>query len=350
MTNHDLPSKSVSGWDIGGAHVKVARSHHTGELDAVLELNCPLWKGTDQLQAAINDINQRWDNRSDYHLITMTGELADCFAHRQQGVEQIIDVMVKFFGEQHCQFFTAPGQFVNADQAKTAWPSVASMNWLASTHFASKHIENGLFIDIGSTTTDIIPIIHQQASPQGWTDFQRQTNGELCYSGAIRTPLMALASSAPFAGQWTSLASEWFAQSGDCWSLLGHLDPSSIIDPTADGQSWQATHCEARLARMLGADRDQADSAAWQQLAAWFAEKQLHRIIESCQQVISAHPELTTSAPIIGAGVGRFIAKLVAERLERPYIDLATMEGMSGVAADHAPAAALALLAPHQLT
>jgi probable H4MPT-linked C1 transfer pathway protein len=350
MSTQAIESRAVTGWDIGGAHVKVARSQQAGQLDNVLQLNCPLWKGIDQLQAAINDIKQRWDNRSDYHLITMTGELADCFAHRQQGVEQIVDVMLEIFGEQHCQFFASPGQLVNAEQAKTAWSSVASMNWLASTHFASNYIENGLFIDIGSTTTDIIPIIEQQACPQGWTDFQRQTTGELCYSGAIRTPLMALASSAPFAGQWTSLASEWFAQSGDCWSLLGHLDPSNIIDPTADGQSWQATHCAARLARMLGTDRDQADSSAWHQLAAWFAEKQLQRIIESCQQVISAHPELTATAPIIGAGVGRFIAKLVATRLARPYIDLGDIDGMSRDGADHAPAAALALLAPQQLT
>jgi len=67
------------GWDIGGAHVKAAVINPAGEIIAVYQQPCPLWKGLDQLRSAATRILHEasaWHYR---HAITMTGELVDLF-------------------------------------------------------------------------------------------------------------------------------------------------------------------------------------------------------------------------------------------------------------------------------
>ena len=51
-----------SGWDIGGAHLKVARCDPQGHLIDVIEIACPLWKGIEQLQQAIATAQQHLSN------------------------------------------------------------------------------------------------------------------------------------------------------------------------------------------------------------------------------------------------------------------------------------------------
>ena len=41
------------GWDIGGAHLKVAYADATGNLLHVFQLPCALWKGIDALNESI---------------------------------------------------------------------------------------------------------------------------------------------------------------------------------------------------------------------------------------------------------------------------------------------------------
>ena len=66
--------------------------------------------------------------------------------------------------------------------------------------------------------------------------------------------------------------------------------------------------------------------------------------------VLSSHSDLALDAPIIGAGIGRFIAKTCAQRLVRPYQDFHQLtDSLDTAVSDHAPAVAVALLASQQL-
>ncbi len=338
-----------SGWDIGGAHLKVARCDNKGRVITAIELPCPLWQGADQLRRALRTAFDSLGNANDRHFVTMTGELVDVFANRQVGVSEILNHLLEYISTDKLSIYGRDG-WLSVDQARDQWQAVASMNWLATASFTAASINEGLLVDIGSTTTDIVPLQNGLAQPQGYEDFQRQQLGELAYTGAIRTPLIALSEQAPFEGRWLSLAAEVFATTGDCWCLLNYLDASEISDRSADGMPWHPAACEQRLARLLGTDADRGTTAQWLLLARWFTEKQLQKITQATLQVLSAQPSLDPQSPVIGAGIGRFIAHQLADRLQRPYLDLAMLYDNHKAAADFAPATALALLAQQQFS
>lgn len=337
------------GWDIGGAHLKVARSNSNAELEEVIQLPCALWKGIEELRLSLEQALVMLNASDATHAITMTGELVDAFAHRADGVKAILDCVSTLLPSQDCFVFAGNDGWLSIDEAKTRWQAVASMNWQASARYAASQIDNGLFIDIGSTTCDIIPFSQQHLLLSGLSDHERQREGSLVYTGAIRTPLMAITNTAPLHGHIVPLAAEWFASSADIWCLLDKLPPENIQDASADGQPWTKTHCRQRLARVLATDADAASETQWQQVAQWFVEKQLASVMAACLQQLSAST-LPESAPLIGAGVGRFMVEICAQRLNRPYIDFSTLCHGSDDAAAHAPAAALALLAQQQLS
>ncbi len=338
-------SQFITGWDIGGAHLKAARADSNGAIVDIIQVACPLWLGLEHLKNAIQHINTELANHDDPAAITMTGELVDLFANRQDGVEQIIDCVNQQLNTKQIRIYS-PSNWLNSEQAKVHWQDVASMNWHASAQLAANKIENGLFIDIGSTTCDIIPIQNSNAVSTGYSDFERQISRELLYTGTIRTPLISLSQQSPFQQQSVGLAAELFATTGDCWVLSDKLDPTTIQDSSADGQSWSKQHCTQRLARLLGTDADQGSKQDWQQLARWFNQQQLLHIKNACLTVIEKSALTTSEITIIGAGIGRFMLKELAAQLGYPYIDLHQLHGSELASiSDHAPAAAIALLA-----
>lgn len=335
-----------SGWDIGGAHLKVSRCDQHGQLISSIELPCPLWQGIDGLADSLRQALRQLDNHADRHFITLTGESADCFANRQQGVTDIINAVAEQLPAANCQVFSQSQTWLDLTDAKQHWQQVASMNWLATASWLAKHYSDALLIDIGSTTTDIIAITDGQPQLQAFTDQGRLQSGELVYSGVIRTPLMALAQQIPFAGQLQKVANEVFATTADIWRLLDKL-PDNISDRSADGQNWGAAHCRQRLARMVGSDAENYPESHWQQLAQWYGQQQIQQIYASCQQIINSQRSLTTQAPVIGAGIGRFLAAEIAVLLGRLYLDMADLQ-VGEPAAIAAPASAMALLGWHQ--
>jgi (4-(4-[2-(gamma-L-glutamylamino)ethyl]phenoxymethyl)furan-2-yl)methanamine synthase len=340
-----------TGWDIGGAHLKAVRCDHTGKVIDIIQVPCPLWQGLEQLDLAVQTVQKQLGNHDDIAAITMTGELVDIFVNRQSGVKEILACIGNYIPPEKLHVYAGDNNWLNASEAETHWHQVASRNWLASANFVANSVQDGLFIDIGSTTCDIITIKNGIVCCQSIDDHQRQQSRELLYTGAIRTPLIALANTAPFGGQLIGLAAEVFATTGDCWSLLGKIKVESVQDTSSDGKSWQKENCARRLARLLGTDADDPLSQHWQQLAHWFTEQQIHQITNACLQVLSKHGDLPADAPLIGAGIGRFIAQLCAQRLERPFVDFSHLITPSLFqSADHAPAVAIALLAQQQLT
>lgn len=346
---HRQEKGCFSGWDIGGAHLKVARCDAHGQLLQVIELPCPLWQGIDALRKAFRLAIDSLNNELDQHLLTMTGELADCFSDRAAGVSEILACFTEYFPTDRIAVFSQQG-WMNQEEARNNWQKVASMNWLATAQLVADHYPTALLIDCGSTTTDIIRISQHQPQLAAYDDQGRLSSGELLYTGVVRTPLMAVCPKAPFRGQWQMLAAELFATTGDCWRLLGNLSATQIQDKSADGLDWEIDNCQRRLARMTGTDATLFHPADWTNLARWFAEQQLQQVHQACLQVISADPDFTPDAPIIGAGTGRFIAKLIASRLNRPYQDFELLLNDYSAGAAYAPACALVLLAQRQFT
>src|SRR5260370_27524610 len=101
------------GWDIGGAHVKVAAIDARGRAVAALQVPCALWRGLEQLEGALEKALAALPvGAADaHHAATMTGELADLFADRDEGVRQIVANLNRRFGERHCHAFAREPAF-----------------------------------------------------------------------------------------------------------------------------------------------------------------------------------------------------------------------------------------------
>ena len=329
----------VIGWDVGGAHLKAAL-WEAGELRQVMQLACPLWQGIDRLRDALDQATARL-GLADRHAATMTGELADVFASRAEGVAVISAVLVERLGPDLRLYAGADG-FVAPGEAAGCADAVASANWHATAALAARFVPDGLMIDMGSTTTDVVPLSSGTVAARGHTDAARLACGELVYTGLVRTPVMALADHAPFAGAWTTLAAEHFATAADVHRLLGELPEDADLLPTADGRDRSVAASRARLARMVGRDAAEASEAAWHDLAAWFAERQMRHLEDAARLVLSAG---TSGRHVVAAGIGRATVARLAARLDCACTAFSNLVP-GGTAADTcAPAVAMAVLA-----
>jgi probable H4MPT-linked C1 transfer pathway protein len=350
VTQKENAVQKVIGWDVGGAHVKAA-CIEAGRVTAVRQLPCPLWLGADRLAPVLETLHSEF-GPADLHVATMTGELADVFPDRRTGVLAIVEALTQALPSGTLRLYAGRQGVVTPPMAPAHVQDIASANWHASAALAARH-GHGLFVDIGSTTADIIPLLDGAVHARGYTDAERFGTGELVYTGLTRSFVMALAPRAPFAGSWTTLAAEYFASTADVHRILGTLNEDADQMDTADGRPKTLPASRARLARMIGRDSGDATDADWRGLAAWFAEVQLRQIHDGALLVLSG-AGLPHDAPVIAAGVGASIAHRLADRLGRrckPFASLCggigSADGVNWVDAC-APAVAVALLAVDQ--
>ncbi|MFZ2312797.1 MAG: hydantoinase/oxoprolinase family protein [Methylobacter sp.] len=344
---------NIIGWDIGGAHVKAAVINNTGEIVAVYQQPCPLWKGLDQLHRAVNTIKQELAGSASRHAITMTGELVDLFDSRDDGVKQIIQTMTELLPDCEIVIFAGKDGLLKTAQVEVRhYESIASANWLASALFAAQKIGDGLFVDIGSTTSDILLLNNGRVLAEGYTDYQRLISQELIYTGIVRTAVMAVAQTALDKGKKIGLMAEYFATMADVYRVTGELNEAHDQTETADGAEKTLAASAKRLSRMIGCDFIPGELPRWQQFAENIRAQQIQQIQCGCEAQLARH-SLAQNSPLIGAGVGRFLVKQVALNLGYPYLDFSDLfqeslaqSGMS--TADCAPAVSVACLSREQ--
>jgi probable H4MPT-linked C1 transfer pathway protein len=318
-----MPPELTTGWDVGGAHLKVAQRDADGCVRTAMQFPCTLWRGLDHLEQAIRSARAAI-LPSHRHGITMTGELTDLFTDRLEGVTRIVETMSAALAGDDLRIYAGAAGFVPASQAAARAHDVASANWHASARFVAARCASGLFVDIGSTTTDLVPFARGEVRAEGSTDAERLVAGELRYTGVTRTPVMAITNEVPFAGHVHPLMAELFATAADVHRLSGALPVDADQHPAADGRGYSLEESAARLARMLGLDAASAELASWRRVAQHIAEAQLRFIEEGATRVLS-RSGIDRAAPVVGAGVGRFLAVELARRLDRPYVDFATL-------------------------
>ncbi len=339
-----MPPELATGWDLGGAHLKAAQTAPGGHLVTVLQVPCRLWLGMDEFARSLSEA-RRHLRPARRHGVTMTGELADLFADRAEGVTRLSQAMTAAFPGDDVRFYAGDRGFVTAVDD---WRAIASANWHASVRFVAGRFRSALFVDVGSTTTDIVPVDGGQIDAIGYADDERLISEELVYTGVTRTPVMAVADTVPFVGQRQRVMAESFATMADVHRLTGALPEDADQLPAADGRGKTLEDSARRLARMLGRDFQSATMEEWRRLATHLAERQ-QQILRSAIDRTLSRGLLGGDAPIVGAGVGRFLAFELAQRLRRPYVDFADLvEGEPAArewAARCAPAAAVAILA-----
>ncbi|HEU5260362.1 MAG TPA: hydantoinase/oxoprolinase family protein [Gemmatimonadales bacterium] len=342
-----MESEPVIGWDLGGAHVKAARLDASGAVERVVQVPCPLWQGMAHLDVALEQVLAMLAP-APIHAATMTGEMADLFPNRRDGVTRLVAALGERLAGPALRFYAGGDGFVDAGRAPAAARRIASANWMASAAVAAARMPAALFVDIGSTTTDLAVVNGGRVRARGADDAERLLGGELLYTGVVRTPVMALAGRVPFGGDWVPVIAERFATAADVYRLTGQLPEGADLHPAADGGEKSVDGSARRLARMVGRDAESAPLRAWRRLAAWLARAQA-RHIEDAWELLLSRETLTEDAPVVVAGVGRFVAAELARRHGRLCIEFGCLvpatEAERARATDCAPAVAVAWLA-----
>jgi probable H4MPT-linked C1 transfer pathway protein len=333
----------VAGFDVGGAHLKVARAED-GRIVAAATVAMPLWQGLDRLESALQEAEPVYRG-ADLNAFTMTGELSDIFPSREAGVAALLKEIAERFPAESL-IYAGPEGFVGLDAAANLTVDVASANWHATAALVARLAGDALVLDMGSTTTDIIALEAGAVANEGYSDAERLLTGELVYTGFTRTFLFGVATSAPVRGKLTPLMNEYFASIADAHRILGVLDEADDRHPSADGKEKTVAGSIARLARMVGRDAADLLPGEWRDIAAWFSERQLRMVHDAAFRVAG---KLAHDAPIVGAGTGRWQLRRLAGRMERRFIDFAEIipadDATRSEASSAAPASAVALLA-----
>lgn len=302
--------RSVIGLDIGGANLKASDG-----ISRTMELPFPMWKNPDGLAAALRSITSAFPDVPDTIAVTMTGELADCFRTKAEGVDRILGSVEAAFPGAEIRIWQTGAEFFSPDEAREFPILVAAANWHALATWAGRACPLGdsLLIDIGSTTTDMIPLSNGTPVTAGGTDPTRLLSGELVYTGVRRTPLCALAPQIEFRGQRIGVAAELFATTRDVHLWLGSIPESDDDCDTANGRPATREFARDRLVRMLCADSAEIDDRETADLARQWASIQRSQIREAVEQVLarqSGPPRL-----VLLSGEGEFIARQVLREI-----------------------------------
>jgi (4-(4-[2-(gamma-L-glutamylamino)ethyl]phenoxymethyl)furan-2-yl)methanamine synthase len=342
---------NIMGWDIGGAHLKAAIIRSPSEVIAVYQRPCQLWKGIEKLHEAVHGILDESVLPINQHVLTMTGELVDLFENRNDGVKQILDAMNCLLPDSEVMVYAGKEGLLGMDRVNVShYPHIASANWLASASWAAQQLGNGLFVDVGSTTTDILLLHNGKVLAEGYTDYERLISQELVYTGIIRTAVMAVAQLAKDNDKEIGLMAEYFATMADVYRITGELNELHDQCETADGAEKTIAASAKRLARMIGCDYEKNELPRWEAFAFNLRSQQIARIQSACQQQVE-RVLLPKNAPLIGAGVGRFLVKQIASNIGYAYVDYSDLfsgtikQASTHDVADCAAAVAVACLA-----
>ncbi|MCC7335146.1 MAG: hypothetical protein IT422_08615 [Pirellulaceae bacterium] len=386
------------GIDIGGAHIKLANS--AGESAAWY---FPMWSAADELANSLRkgiDCFCR-DTRSTYsHIaVTMTGEMADCFATRAAGVEFILQQLASAITTGELHVYSVDGNWLTPHSACQHPWDVAASNWHALAQWIARHVVTEsdnlrIVLDIGSTTVDVIPIMDRRVATTARCDSERLRMRQLVYTGVGRTPIAAILSSATLNGVHWPLVAERFATSDDAYMALGFIPaadsirpdappsdlmwpdapPSDLIWPdappsdlmwpdappsdylpqqlgrygsdtdTADGRPRTVSASRARLARMLGEDCERLQHGEIDSLARAVVERQARQVAQAITENLPAL-SLPDERPLIMiSGHGLPLARAAVAQLPHAVDCLNLSERISSGAARCAPAVAVACL------
>ena len=272
--------------------------------------------------------------------LTMTAELSDAFRTKREGVLFVMDGIREAFPESPVFVLDCRGKLAALREARTRPLDFAATNWVAAALFAASRVADCILVDVGSTTTDIVPIRGGRLACEGRTDLARLTAGELVYTGVLRTNPNTLTATVPVRGRPCRVSAEHFTVMADAYVLLGRLSPADYTCSTPDGRDASPAACAERLARLVCGDREMLSEPEIAKMARYLAERQLQIVSEGLLQVVSRW-DAPAEMPVAAAGAGAFLAAEVAGRLGLEALPAGSLWGDEGVAL---PAVAVAHL------
>lgn len=334
----------VIGIDIGGANTKVCLvEKDKGYLSCVNggSIYHEVWRNPQGLRQVLTSFKNTLslDKIEDTLevALTMTAELCDVFSSKEEGVVFLVQLVQEVFPRIPIYVWTTKGVFLRPEEIKKAPLEAAAANWLASAtalaHSPLFSYEGAILADMGSTTTDILPVAKGAVQVRGKTDMERLLSGELIYTGLLRTSIAGLTDCFYVDGVPCRVVNEYFSVTGDVYRILGRLTEEEYDFPAPDGGSRDLPGCAKRIARMVSAE---PEDLGWEKIcsmARYIQEKQIQKIVESILRIIS-RKEIAQPQLLITTGQGSFILEEAARRLLWKTIPWYRM--MPGAGPEHA--------------
>ncbi|MFW9800230.1 MAG: hydantoinase/oxoprolinase family protein [Candidatus Thorarchaeota archaeon] len=251
----------VVGLDIGGANLKGCgltidesgnlqdQSYSSDHFPVWLHERAKLW---DLISRTVSKLS---GNRTpDLVSIVMTAELSDTFETKRDGVVSIVEGISSVIANTPVVYPSIDLELLQPQEALDSPLSVAAANWPVLAWAVGRDVSDCILIDVGSTTTDVLPIRDGFPATIGKDDTSRLISGELVYTGVLRTDVSAILRSVSVEGESCRVSSEHFATSGDVHLVLGHIAEDQYTIETADNRGKSPAECKARLARVLCGD------------------------------------------------------------------------------------------------
>lgn len=308
----------IAGFDIGGANTDLAIiDFENGEIKNI-DVDfayLPMWSNNDDLSQVLVELIENICSISEIDAvgISMTAELVDAYDTKKDGV---LDVVKKCEDTFSCPiaYVGIDGMMSKEEIEKTPLKAAAA-NWIATAQIATLISDNCIFIDTGSTTTDIIPIKNGKECAIGKSDFDRSATGELVYTGTLRTNLASFLDKIEFNGKKYRVASELFAQTADVYRFLNLITEDDYVCDTFDGESKSKIDCAKRIARVVCADLEMLSENDIVEISKFIHQKQIEQIADGLKQV----HETQNLDLIITTGLGKDI-------LDKPAAELLGLE------------------------
>ena len=340
----------VLGYDIGGANTKAAlittKDGKLQDVKVAIEY-FPIWKQPEKLTSVLLSLKEQLcSGRLDGLGVTMTAELSDVYATKREGVHQILSCVKKAFPNEPVCVLNSRTNMVSLELAEEQPLLVAAANWAATGWLVAQQVKDCVVVDVGSTSTSIIPILQGQVAAQGKTDLDKLLCGELVYTGSLRTNVAAIVHSVQVKGSFSGVSSELFALSADVHLVLGNISESQYSCETTDGRGKTLSEALARIARIVCADTEMLSHQEIIEVAQYIYCQQITQVAEGLTKVIAYTEKLAKAkVPIVVTGLGKdFIARKAAQQIgAETIVDLAAFMPNSAVLAT--PAFGVALMA-----
>jgi probable H4MPT-linked C1 transfer pathway protein len=264
-------------------------------------------------------------------------------------VDAILRAVANVSRSRPVKVWSTDGVFLTTTEARANHLKVAAANWHALATLAGQYMPEGMavLVDVGSTTTDIVPLLDGRPVPLGKTDPDRLAWQELVYTGVRRTPVFGVTRE--------RVAAELFATTYDVYLVLGNLPENEADTDTADGRPATRQYAYDRLRRMLCGDRETISAELVEQLAHDVMMYQRGLILDAFGQTWCAfQSELDRQGrrryerykrTAVVCGSGEFLAQSVTVGHEDCEAVLSVADRLGPAVSACAPAYAVAVLA-----
>ncbi|MCC7550224.1 MAG: H4MPT-linked C1 transfer pathway protein [Methanobacterium sp.] len=309
----------IAGFDIGGANTDLSVVEFD-EKGNIIDIRTdfrylPMWMKKEELSQTLIELLGSDLDEIDAVGVSMTAELADSYQNKSEGVLDIAGRVTESFNLP-VGFVGLNGMLDYHELINTPL-DLAAANWIATAPLAAYMSPNCVFIDTGSTTTDIIPVKNGKECARGRTDLERLATGELIYTGTLRTNVATIVDKVPLHGEWVRVASELFAVTADVHLALGNISKEDYTSETPDSSGKTREDSLLRLSRVVCGDLNLLSQEDVLKIAQYLYEKQVAQVAEALKEVTERENLDLVIATGLGMNIiGRKAGKLLGLKVK----------------------------------